>query len=224
MVRKYKSAFDIIGPIMVGPSSSHTAGAVRIGRIARQLFGTLPQHATIEFLGSFAETYLGHGTALAVVAGLLGLATDNPKIKESFQLAEETGMKIEFLTNQKETEFANTCSLILKTDIKQLCLTAASIGGGTIQLLSINGICLGDSNQNSLIYQVAADYKVTSMKEREYIMKYEPTLLLKDSIEAIYLVEWNISISQELLEEMTDSEGIINVFTTINPCTSGVIE
>ena len=72
---KYRSAFDIIGPVMIGPSSSHTAGAARIGRVARTLFGRLPKKAIISLYGSFAKTYKGHGTDFAIVAGLLDFDT-----------------------------------------------------------------------------------------------------------------------------------------------------
>ena len=82
----YNSLFDIIGPIMVGPSSSHTAGAVRIGQIARSLYGGTAEHAEIIFYGSFAHTYRGHGTDLAVVA-LLGLSTFDGHIPDAFALA-----------------------------------------------------------------------------------------------------------------------------------------
>ncbi|TGU42117.1 L-serine ammonia-lyase, iron-sulfur-dependent, subunit beta, partial [Mesorhizobium sp. M00.F.Ca.ET.186.01.1.1] len=78
---KYKSVFDIIGPIMVGPSSSHTAGAARIGRVARKLFGRQPQRADITFYGSFAKTYQGHGSDVATVAGILDFDTSDLRLK-----------------------------------------------------------------------------------------------------------------------------------------------
>ena len=81
--------FDIMGPIMVGPSSSHTAGAVRIGRMARTLLGEKPVRAELYLHGSFAETGVGHGTDKALVAGLLGMATDNLDIPNSFERSEE---------------------------------------------------------------------------------------------------------------------------------------
>ncbi|WP_429902048.1 L-serine ammonia-lyase, iron-sulfur-dependent, subunit beta [Geobacillus stearothermophilus] len=84
---KYKSVFDIIGPVMVGPSSSHTAGAARIGLIARKLFGRQPEWACISFYGSFAETYRGHGTDVAIVAGLLGFDTFDERIPDALAIA-----------------------------------------------------------------------------------------------------------------------------------------
>ena len=83
--------FDILGPVMVGPSSSHTAGAARIGKMARTLLGGEPMEARIHLHGSFAETGSGHGTDRALVAGLLGLRPDDPRLPDSFALAEEAG-------------------------------------------------------------------------------------------------------------------------------------
>ncbi|MFP3393722.1 serine dehydratase beta chain, partial [Brevibacillus sp. SIMBA_076] len=80
---KYRSVFDIIGPVMIGPSSSHTAGAARIGRVARHLFDREPEWAHISFYGSFAKTYKGHGTDVAIVGGLLDFDTFDERIKES---------------------------------------------------------------------------------------------------------------------------------------------
>ncbi|MCW5860894.1 MAG: L-serine ammonia-lyase, iron-sulfur-dependent, subunit beta, partial [Caldilineales bacterium] len=90
------SAFDIIGPIMVGPSSSHTAGAVRLGQVGRAVLGVQPEEALVELHGSFAHTGRGHGTDRALVAGLLGLATDDDRIRISPELAAEAGMTVRF--------------------------------------------------------------------------------------------------------------------------------
>src|SRR5690606_36876233 len=90
------SVFDMIGPIMIGPSSSHTAGVLRIGRTALKLMGEKPEVAEIIFYNSFAQTYEGHGSDLAIVAGLLDLKTDDKRIKESFTMAEELGLQYKF--------------------------------------------------------------------------------------------------------------------------------
>ncbi|MEC0229450.1 serine dehydratase beta chain [Paenibacillus alba] len=97
---RFKDVFSIIGPDMIGPSSSHTAGAVRIGLAARQLFGRLPQRAELYLYGSFAETYQGHGTDVALAAGLLGWGTDNERIPEALAAAEELGVELVFIPSQ----------------------------------------------------------------------------------------------------------------------------
>jgi len=91
-----RSIFDIIGPVMVGPSSSHTAGAVRLGALARAIFGEQPAVARIGLYGSFADTGVGHGTMVALVAGLLGLKVDDPRIPDSYELAKSMGLDFSF--------------------------------------------------------------------------------------------------------------------------------
>ncbi|WMT39901.1 serine dehydratase beta chain [Paenibacillus sp. D2_2] len=98
---RFKDVFSIIGPSMVGPSSSHTAGAVRLGRTARHVLGELPEQVEIIFYGSFATTHRGHGTDLAMIAGLLDYDTDDLRIREAFARAEEAGMKVRIRTAQK---------------------------------------------------------------------------------------------------------------------------
>ena len=100
---KYKTVFDIIFPTMVGPSSSLTAGAVRIGLVARDLFNQLPKQADIYLYGSFMETYKGHGTDVALVGGLLGYDTDDDRIQTSLETAEEAGMKVNFIEMAEES-------------------------------------------------------------------------------------------------------------------------
>ena len=89
---KFQSVFDIIGPVMVGPSSSHTAGAVRIGKIVSAIFGDAPTEVEFQLFNSFAKTYRGHGTDVALVAGILGMETDNPDIPHALDIAHEKGI------------------------------------------------------------------------------------------------------------------------------------
>src|SRR6476619_233022 len=105
---KFRSVFDIIGPVMIGPSSSHTAGAARIGRVARSLFGREPKWANISFYGSFAETYKGHGTDVAIIGGLLDFDTFDERIKTSLEIAKEAGMQIKFIEEEAIPEHPNT--------------------------------------------------------------------------------------------------------------------
>ena len=122
--------FDIMGPIMVGPSSSHTAGAVRIGRMARTLLGEQPVKAALYLHGSFAETGVGHGTDKALVAGLLGLATDDMEIPNSFTIAEEQGLKFTF--DEIDLRDAHPNSVKMK-------MQASSTGGGRIMVDKLDG-------------------------------------------------------------------------------------
>lgn len=133
--------FDILGPVMVGPSSSHTAGAVRIGRMARTLLGSRPVKAEIGLHGSFAETGQGHGTDRALVAGLLGMKPDDLEIPRSFELAAEQGLQFEFRAVQLREAHPNTAVLTVEdADGKRLKVQAASTGGGRIRVDSLNGV------------------------------------------------------------------------------------
>ncbi|MGF7185091.1 L-serine dehydratase [Desulfitispora alkaliphila] len=132
--------FDVIGPIMIGPSSSHTAGAVRIGKIARVILGEPVKSANIYLHGSFAKTYRGHGTNLAIVAGLLGYEPDNEEIKEALKIAEDQGMAVEFVpVDLGAKAHPNTARLEL-TGIHgaTAAITSSSTGGGSIVVTQID--------------------------------------------------------------------------------------
>lgn len=135
------SAFDMLGPIMVGPSSSHTAGACRIGNLAKEIVGKKIKKALIHLHGSFKETYKGHGTDKAIIGGLLGLKTDNYKIKNSFDIANLEDMEFEFLPADLDDAHPNTCQLELYSEDGEITtITGSSIGGGSIVITRINSI------------------------------------------------------------------------------------
>lgn len=137
---RFKDVFSIIGPSMIGPSSSHTAGAVRIGRVARKLVESLPQKVDIYLYGSFAETYQGHGTNIALVGGLLDFQTDDERIKDSLELAKQAGMEVVFhpVTQPIANMHPNTARLVLDMKDKQYEVVGSSIGGGNIEIVKIN--------------------------------------------------------------------------------------
>jgi len=137
---RFKDVFSIIGPSMVGPSSSHTAGAVRLGRTARQVLGKMPEQAEITLYGSFADTYRGHGTDLALIGGLLDFHTDDMRIKDAYALAEAAGMEVVFKTAQKPGVHPNTATMKLKRSGEpEAVVTGCSIGGGNIEIIGVNG-------------------------------------------------------------------------------------
>ncbi|PYI52025.1 L-serine ammonia-lyase, iron-sulfur-dependent subunit beta [Paenibacillus flagellatus] len=136
---RFKDVFSIIGPAMVGPSSSHTAGAVRIGRVARHILGDLPEKADILFYGSFADTYRGHGTDLAIVGGLLDFDTDDPRIPSSLSIAEQLGVDIAFKEGKGQFPHPNTAKIVARRGDRETTVIGASIGGGNIEVLGVNG-------------------------------------------------------------------------------------
>ena len=131
------SVFDVAGPIMVGPSSSHTAGACKIGQIARALFRGTPTHADFYLYGSFATVYQGHATDKALLAGVMRLQTSDPRIPDAFQIADEKGLQYTFTPVRIDApeHHPNTVRIILKNDKQQV---GSSIGGGKIRITHIN--------------------------------------------------------------------------------------
>ena len=133
--------FDVLGPVMIGPSSSHTAGAARIGYTAQKLLGEVPAKADIGLYGSFATTGKGHGTDRALVAGLLGLRPDDPRLPDSFALAEEQGMTFTIHPVELRSAHPNTAVLTVESaDGRKLELQAASTGGGRIRVDRLDGV------------------------------------------------------------------------------------
>jgi L-serine dehydratase len=133
------NVFDIIGPVMIGPSSSHTAGAVRIGRTGLGILGEEVSQADIGLAGSFAQTYRGHGTDRALIAGLLGMFPDDERIRDSFDVARERGLEFTISEIKIPRAHPNTAKLHLSgASGKECALQGASIGGGNILIHSVN--------------------------------------------------------------------------------------
>lgn len=135
------SVFDIIGPRMTGPSSSHTAGAVRLGYITRRIMGEEPSHASFTLYGSFAETGRGHGTDKALIAGLLGCMPDDARIRSAYKLARDSGLSVDFIWSEEPVEHPNTVRIIAEdVNGKETDVTGRSVGGGNILITKINGL------------------------------------------------------------------------------------
>lgn len=136
------SIFDVIGPIMVGPSSSHTAGAVRLGALARAIFGGQPTSATIGLHGSFAATGEGHGTKVALAAGLLGWAPDDLRIPEALEYAKREGMAVQFHEVNLDAAHPNTAVFELAGTVEgqpqEMRIVGSSVGGGNVMVSEID--------------------------------------------------------------------------------------
>ena len=136
---RQRSLFDVVGPVMIGPSSSHTAGAVRLGALARAVFGGQPSRVDIGLHGSFASTGRGHGTDLALVAGLLGLAPDDPRIRDAMRLAEENALDITFDDVDLGEVHPNTASFQMRDKSgRTMRVVGSSLGGGDVVVSSID--------------------------------------------------------------------------------------
>ncbi|MBQ6528636.1 MAG: L-serine ammonia-lyase, iron-sulfur-dependent subunit beta [Clostridia bacterium] len=147
--------FDIIGPVMIGPSSSHTAGAARIGLAARMILGEDVVRADVGFHGSFEKTYHGHGTDRAIASGLLGYAVDDPRMRNALEMAEKANMQIRFYPVVIRGAHPNTVRLNLEgVSGRTLEMEAASIGGGNIRIKSLDGLPVDfTGTENTMIIQ-----------------------------------------------------------------------
>ena len=135
--------FNVLGPVMIGPSSSHTAGAARIGRVARRLLGEDVAEARVGFCGSFARTWRGHGTDRAVVGGLMDVAADDARLRDSLDEAKRRGLSVTFEEIQLKGAHPNTVRLRLRgVSGKRIEVTGASVGGGSIEIREIDGLSL----------------------------------------------------------------------------------
>ena len=136
------SAFEVLGPIMVGPSSSHTAGALRCAQVAASLLDGRIVHVTFTLWNSFAHTYKGHGTNRALVAGVLGLDTDDERIRDAFTLAEERGLAYEFVIGGDDASIhPNTVDIHLESETGSMAdVRGESLGGGKMRISAINGV------------------------------------------------------------------------------------
>ena len=152
------NVFDILGPVMIGPSSSHTAGAARIGRITLALLGSPAVKAHILLHGSFAKTYKGHGTDKALIAGIMGMATDDPRIRQAPELAKEQGLAVEIETGDIDGAHPNTAQITLEdAGGRSVCLLGSSVGGGNILVTEINGMEVAVTGQQTTLIVLHRD-------------------------------------------------------------------
>ena len=158
------SLFDILGPVMVGPSSSHTAGACRLGLMARAIVGGTPPRARIMLHGSFAATGEGHGTHRAIVGGLIGIAPDDLRLRRAYDEAKDAGLTWEFLNvDLGEDAHPNTAVFELERDGDHVILRGASIGGGRIEVTEIDGFPVSLGGDYHTLVVLARDEPGTIM-------------------------------------------------------------
>ena len=215
---KYRSVFDIIGPVMVGPSSSHTAGAVRIGLFTRYIFGMQPEDVKITLYGSFKETYKGHGTDIALIGGLLGYNTSDQRIRTSMEDAKAAGMEFEFIESEIEHIHPNTAKIEVQAGRHSLDLIGKSIGGGKMVIFELLGFDVNlsgdfptyfifykfnDKNKKELslrIQEIFGDKKVSE--------KYSSSILEGTNLLVVESLE---ELNEESIQKITELEFVNEV-------------
>ena len=204
------SVFEVIGPNMVGPSSSHTAGAASIARLAWKMTHEKIKSVKFTLYGSFAQTYKGHGTDRALLGGMMGFETDDERIRDSFEIAEKEGIEFSFVANTIETEVhPNTVDMEIE-DVtgRKLTVRGESIGGGKVRLTRINGVKVLFTGEYHSLIVIHRDHpgvisKVTSNLGEchvniAYLRVYRET---KGGI-AYMIIESDEEITQEIVERI----------------------
>ncbi|MEH7373677.1 MULTISPECIES: L-serine ammonia-lyase, iron-sulfur-dependent subunit beta [Bacillaceae] len=218
---KYRSAFDIIGPVMIGPSSSHTAGAARIGRVARTLFGKLPKKAIISLYGSFAKTYKGHGTDFAIVAGLLDFDTCDERLPKSLEIANEIGLEIVFQTEEAVVDHPNTVKINLYDEANELEMVGISIGGGTIEITELNSFPLKLSGEHPAILVVHQDRFGIISAVTNVLSTYEINIghmevsRLEKGEMALMVIEVDQRIEDIVIEELKNLSNVTQIIRMV---------
>lgn len=145
----------MIGPVMIGPSSSHTAGVVRIGRVANRILGAVPDHADITFYNSFARTYEGHGSDRAILAGLMDFKTDDKRIKTALDLTKSAGLSFKFRSVGSASLYhPNSVNIVASKGDKKVQILGESRGGGVIRIKEVNGF---DSNFTASLHTLVIE-------------------------------------------------------------------
>jgi L-serine dehydratase len=217
MAKDY-SVFDIVGPNMIGPSSSHTAGAARLGKVAATI--AIKSVKKVKFLlhGSFAETYRGHGTDKALVGGILGFAPDDAQIRNSFDIALERGVKFEFLkVDLGADEHPNAVKILMELeDGSNMEIKGASIGGGNIKLTEVEGLPLDFNGSKPTLIIAVKDIAAGEAYITKVLGKWHKTDILSMSAHTLsdgkgmfVKIETEEKVGQEVIDELSAKEEVV---------------
>lgn len=219
MANNYIGIFDVIGPVMVGPSSSHTSGAAAISWMARQILSGRPVKVTFKLYGSFAETYKGHGTDRALIGGLLGYKPDDIRIRNAYMEARKNGLEVDFVVD-KETfvSHPNTVDVIMTAeDGHTLLIRGESIGGGRVKIRRLNNIEVDFTGEYSTM--------IISHKDRTGTVAYITKCLAEENInvatlklfregkgkKAVTVVETDSFVSEDVKDKILEYESVTDV-------------
>lgn len=212
------NVLDIIGPIMIGPSSSHTAGAVRLGLVARKILGEEPKQALIELSGSFARTYRGHGTDKALLAGIMGLQPDDERIRCSPQLAQERGLVFSFQEKEIPDAHPNTARIrLIGAQGQETTMVGASTGGGNILVTEIDQMKVSFSAQHNTLLALHWDRPGTVAAVSNYMARahiniatFQLSRAKKGGL-AIMTLEVDGEVPDEILEHLKAFDNFIAI-------------
>lgn len=215
----FLSIFDVIGPNMIGPSSSHTAGAVSIALMARKLFSEEIAKVTFTLYGSFAKTYQGHGTDRALLGGILGFPTYDERIRDSFAHAKEMGVAYKFVIDEETTTNHPNTTDILLTGVtgREMSIRGESIGGGKMKIVRLNGIDVEFTGEYSTLIVKQLDKPgvvahITQALSEHSVNIAFMRLFREDKGAAAYtVVESDEPIPSEVLDQIRTNENVANL-------------
>jgi len=212
-----ESLFDILGPVMIGPSSSHTAGAVRLGLLTRAIAGGMPQRAKILLHGSFAATGTGHGTDLALVAGLLGMHPDDPRIVDAFAIADREGLVFEIRQIDLGSLHPNSARFEVERDGDELVVEGASVGGAQVRLTRIGEFEVEANGRLPLLLVEHADRPGEIARVSALIAEDGANIAemrvsrTRRGAEALMLIETDTPLSDAALSAIAQSPGVTRI-------------
>lgn len=213
---KEYGVFDIIGPIMIGPSSSHTAGAARLGLVARKIAGEEIKEAVFYLHGSFAKTYAGHGTDRALIAGVLGIMPDDERIRHAFRLAEEKGLLYSFKEIDLGEVHPNTVLMVLQTmSGEKWEIAGSSIGGGKIRIIRINELEVDFAGEYTTLITYHHDRPGVIADISAVLAKYKVNVAfmrvfrVNKAANAVLIAETDEDISDSALAEIAKNSYVV---------------
>ncbi|MCT4611813.1 MAG: L-serine ammonia-lyase, iron-sulfur-dependent subunit beta [Clostridia bacterium] len=206
------SIFDIIGPVMIGPSSSHTAGAAKIGYLARKILDDKLKKVNIILHGSFAKTGDGHGTKVAILAGLLGINHYDERLKDAYKIAEEENIEFSYSNKKLGEVHPNTVKIEMESISGKVCsVIGSSIGAGKIKIINIDNIFVDfDSEYNTLILRYSENKEIIHNISRVFFEKNIEIDYMKmykdDENENILIIETSSNVSENIIELISNNK------------------
>ena len=213
------SVFDVLGPIMIGPSSSHTAGAAAIAYLAHKMMGVEIKRVEFILYGSFARTYHGHGTDRALLGGIMGFPTDDKRIPDSFEIAKERDLEYTFITNEEDTDiYPNTVDITM-TGVtgRQMMVRGESLGGGKVHITRINHVDVEFTGEYNSLISIQRDVPGVIAHIAECFSRKKVNIaflkLFREAKgqQAFCLVEYDGFLPDSIIQEIKENENVFDV-------------
>lgn len=213
------SVFDVLGPNMIGPSSSHTAGAAVIAFLAHKMISGPLKTAEFTLYGSFAKTYRGHGTDRALLGGIMGFSTDDTRIRDSFDIAKERGLEFSFSANEEETDIhPNTVDIFMTNEAGQtMTVRGESLGGGKVRIVRINQVKVDFTGEYSAIIVIHQDkpgvvaHIAKCLSDRNVNIAFMRLFRESKGLTAYTIVESDDYLPQDIGEKLRENNHVHDV-------------